>query len=366
MAQCKDGRPGVGKLVVDDIFRGDLRRTLSRDLHDLYDFYVDDETRARVGRMGRLRRWFTAGTWIVKSMLLRLSPARRVLLAAALILLLFTTVQIRTEHFRLGGGNATASFFLVLIVLLLELKDKLLAHDELQVGRAVQIALMPTENPRLAGWDIWLLTRPANEVGGDLVDYLWLQPDRRLALVVGDVVGKGLGAALLMAKLQATVRAFTGEVASLAELGARVNRILCRDGIKGRFATLLYLEVASDSGALRLLNAGHPPPILLQDGALSTLRPTALPVGAKADAKFVEQTLDVAPGGLVMLYSDGVTEARNRERDLFGDKRLAELVAGLSGVSAEEAGGRLLAAVDAFAGEAPPSDDLSLVVLRRV
>jgi sigma-B regulation protein RsbU (phosphoserine phosphatase) len=258
-------------------------------------------------------------------------------------------------------------FLVLLVVLMLELKDKVLARDELAVGRAVQLALMPCESPDIAGWDVWLYTRPANDVGGDLVDFLPLK-NGAAGLSLGDVSGKGLGAALLMAKLQATLRAYAGDTegeGALADMGARVNQVLCRDGLANRFATLLILRAEPDSGRVRFMNAGHMPPLVLSAGEVKRHPPVAPLLGVLPEARFAEQEVNLAEGDLLVAYSDGLTEAMNRSEDFFGEERLLALVPALAGLAAKEAGRRLISAVDAFIGEERPSDDFSLILLRR-
>ena len=257
-----------------------------------------------------------------------------------------------------------AGFVLVLVVLMLELKDKLLARDELEVGRAVQLALLPDRNPSVPGWDIWLYTRPANDVGGDLVDYLWITR-QRLGMALGDVSGKGLGAALLMAKLQATIRALATDFPSLEELGRRLNAIFCRDQVPGRFATMVYLELGDASGAVRILNAGHPPPVLAGKGGIRVLDPVAPPLGILGDASYTEQGLVMDPGDLLVIFSDGVTEAANAAGDMFGEDRVNELVSGVSDLAAGVAGKRIVSRVEMFVGDERLGDDLSLIVIKR-
>ena len=253
---------------------------------------------------------------------------------------------------------------LLLVILLLELKDKLLSHEEMQAGRVVQRALMPERDPELSGWEVCLYTESANEVGGDLVDYLALDASR-LGVALGDVAGKGLPAALLMAKLQATLRALAPEGDSLAKLGSRLNRILHRDGLPNRFATLVYFEIVADSGRVRMLNAGHMPPLLLRCTEVEEMPQASSALGMFLDATFVEQQVDVGIDDLLVAYSDGLTEAMNRAGQFFGEERLRGLVADLAGLSAKTASARLVVGVEAFVGDAPRHDDLSLVVLKR-
>ena len=197
-SKTKSQSPKFGKTIIDDIRHGDLKRTIPRDLKDFYEFYLDPETRAQLESMGRVRKWIRITFLLAKSLFLKLTPGRRILLVLG-VLLAISRMSESNNYSHIG-------LIILILVLALELKDKLLARDELETGRKVQIALMPERNPVIDGWDVWLFTRPANEVGGDLVDYIWLD-HQRLGITLGDVAGKGLGAALLMAKLQATLRA---------------------------------------------------------------------------------------------------------------------------------------------------------------
>ena len=357
-------RERLGHTVISDFKRGDLRSSIHRDFRELYQFYLDDPERARLASMRRLHRWFHVTFWLLKKLILRLPPARRFLLLVCLFLLVYGNFSFSTRNFQFDFHMSIVSFVLLLVILMLELKDKLLARDELEVGRAVQLALMPTRNPKLEGWDIWLFTRPANDVGGDLVDYLE-DHHGNLGLVLGDVSGKGLGAALLMAKLQSTMRALAPDCDTLSDLGEKTNIIFCRDGIPGRFATMVYMQIEPGSGTVRLLNAGHPPPILLQGEKRESPPSVALPVGIFPDAVYKEQRIEIEPGGMLIAYSDGLTEARNAKMEFYGDGLFEALLPRLEDLSPEQAGALILEEVDRFVGEERPFDDLSLILIRR-
>ena len=345
----------VGQTIMSDLQKVDLHRTLRGDLRDLYNFYLDDESRERVAGMGRVKRCIFASLWFLKGMFLKLTPARRIFLLIALIL------SVQLNH----PANTTAGMLILLLILILELKDKLLAQDELAAGRAIQFALMPDPSPTIRGWDVWLFTRPANDVGGDLVDYLRVQGDR-VGLALGDVAGKGFGAALLMARLQSTLRAIAPREESVAALGSQMNRIFCRDAIRSSFASFMYLEVQPDSGIVRILNAGHLPAIAVLKDSLTSMPLGGPALGVLPDTEYFEQQVEIGPGELLIVYSDGITEASNEEAAFFGLQRLMESLAAMRGLSAREVGERLLAKVDEFAGGAKPSDDISLLILRRL
>ena len=348
-----------------DIQRIGVWRTIDRTLVELQEFYLEAHVRERLLTMRPVRRTISVVGWLLKSLFLKLTPARRILLALSVVLMWQTTNFAR----QVGTTEISVHFpFLgiatLLLILMLELKDKLVARDELAAGRAVQQALMPNPEPIIGGWDVWLFTRSANDVGGDLVDCIPLKDDR-FGIVLGDVAGKGLPAALLMAKLQSTLRALSLDEPSLAVLGDKTNHILCRDGLPNRFATLVYLQVGAVSGAVRVLNAGHPPPLVLRGKAVEELQFGSMALGMLPEATFSEHYAELADGDVLLVFSDGLTEAMNEREDFFGDRRVRDCLLSLTGMVAKDVGTRVVAAVDEFVGDARPHDDLSLVVLRR-
>ena len=353
------------RIVIDDIQRRGVRRTVGGTFASLERFYVTEEDRKRLTELSEFRRWLRRIWWLVKGLLMKLTPARRVLLAAALVLFVFGTERFNTGRLRFEVRSAPLATTMVLVVLMLELKDKLVARNELEAGRAVQLALMPAEKPNVPGWDVWLYTRPANDVGGDLVDHLKID-ERRHFVALGDVSGKALPAALLSVKLQATLRALAPTFSDLGDLGAAVNRILQRDGLPSRFASLVYLLISEDAGRVGVLNAGHMPPLLMRNGMVETLPRGGVVLGLIEDTTYVEQTVDLKAGDSLVVYSDGVSEAMNASEDFFDDERLIAAVRQAAGLPAEATGRRVLDAVSAFVGEAAPSDDMSLIVIKRV
>ncbi len=247
---------------------------------------------------------------------------------------------------------------------MLELKDKLAARGELEAGRTVQLALMPESSPAVPGWDLWLHTEPANDVGGDLIDHLQID-DSHHGVALGDVSGKALPAALLMVKLQATLRALTPQFDRLSDLGAAINRILERDGLANGFATLVYLVLATDSGDVRVLNAGHMPPLVARGRAIDRMDYGSMALGMMPDATFSEQRVALADGDVLVVYSDGITEAMNESGDFFGDERLRAAIQATTGQPVEAIGMEILRALQTFVGDAPPHDDVSLMLLKR-
>jgi sigma-B regulation protein RsbU (phosphoserine phosphatase) len=189
--------------------------------------------------------------------------------------------------------------------------------------------------------------------------------EHRHFVALADVAGKALPAALLAVKLQATLRALAPRIEDLGNLGAELNKILCRDGLPSRFASLAYFELRPDSGRVRVLIAGHLPPYLMRHESVTPLERGSMVLGLVPEVTFSEQVLNLAVGETLVIYSDGVTEAMNESGRFFDDHRLIAALQSSKGEPAEVIGTRVLEALSAFVGEAVPNDDVSLIVLRR-
>ena len=350
--------PKIGKTILNDIRDENIPHTLIQEFKDIYQFYINHEKRKKLSEMGRVRRWIRVGWWILKSMFFKLTSVRRILFLLGIILTFAFSRDDVDRKFLIG-------VVIIIIVLMLELKDKLLARDELMVGRAVQMSLMPEENPNIPNWDVWIYSRPANEVGGDLVDYMSLGKNK-WGFALGDVAGKGLGAALLMAKLQATLRAIAPNFKSLSKLGAELNKIFCRDGIPTRFISLAFLELTAESGTVKVLNAGHMPPMLISENKITEMSHGDVALGIKAKISYKEQIIDIEKGDLLFVYSDGVTEVRSGKNEFFGESRLMNLLLKNSNFASVDIGKKVLSAVKGFIGDERPSDDLSMILLKRI
>jgi hypothetical protein len=357
---------GLGRVFFEDLRRARLKRTYTQEFKDLYYFYLDEKTRARLNSMGRLQRGFVLLGWLFKSLLTKLSPGRRVALLVACVIMVMgkTGFSVDALGFNLRHDLRPWGFVILLIVLMLELKDKLVAKDEIQIARQVQVMLFPRSHPDLPGWSVWSISRPANDVGGDLIDYIELDGFRH-AVVLGDVAGKGLGASLLSAQLQATLRALSVHAVSLDDLAGQVNETMLRDGISNRFATLFYAELQHDSGSIRYVNAGHNPALALHRDRVDRLGASSLPLGMLEGSQYEEVSLHLEPGETLLIYSDGVTEAENHDSEEFGIERLEALAPKLRDVEPETAGHMVLTEIDGFLDGLRPGDDLSMVIVRR-
>jgi sigma-B regulation protein RsbU (phosphoserine phosphatase) len=238
----------------------------------------------------------------------------------------------------------------------------------LEEARRVQQRLFPSELPRLPGWDLAAACRPARVVAGDYCDLLDLGAGR-LGLVLGDVSGKGLGPALVMAGLRALVHArLPHRTADLAGLMGELNAYLLATTPDDMFVTLFLAVLDVPTGRLRHVNAGHLPPLVLADpdGAGPMRITLGGPVlGILPEVDFEEHQAGLKPGSLLAVFSDGITEAMNRAGKMFHERRVVEALRKGWGQSAVQALAHLLEAVEQFAAGMEQADDMSVILLRR-
>ena len=359
--------PRFGKTLRNDFHQVKIKDELKSEYKDLKDYFLSDERKDRLKYMSGFKKFFIIPSWIFKSLYFKLTPFRRILLIVGLILL-FLSIRVQTDSVNNSSNDqlfTLLSGLIFLFIIALELKDKLFAKAELEEGRAIQRALMPETHPVVKGWDVWLYTNPANDVGGDLLDYLNIS-ENKIGISIGDVAGKGLSAALLMAKLQSTIRAIVPDYKSLKELGKKLNNIFCRDSLPRLFASLIYIELETNSGHIKLLNAGHLPPIIIHNAMLEKLKSTSPALGIMNEADFIEQSLKLQTNEFLIIYSDGLTEARNNAGDFFGDKRLELLLKEIPNMTSKGAGELILRNVSAFIGDAKAHDDLTIAILKKI
>jgi sigma-B regulation protein RsbU (phosphoserine phosphatase) len=243
-------------------------------------------------------------------------------------------------------------------------------EQELALAASIQEGLFPERMPMLAGYDVAAHNRPARQCGGDLYDALCLeeQGERRSCLFcVADVSGKGLPAALLMSSMQASLRALSNRVVSLVELAASINGLLYATSPSNKFVTAILLEIEPATGLGRYVNAGHNECVLLrhEGGEAELLKSTGLPLGMLPGMSYEERSFQLAPGDLLVLYSDGVTEAYDEAENEWGDDRLLEVLRPLRDETAANLVSRVFEEIDRFAGTAPQHDDITLLIVKR-
>jgi len=238
----------------------------------------------------------------------------------------------------------------------LEMQDQ-----ELERAREIQQSLLPRDIPQIPGFEVAGAWQPASIVSGDYYDVLRLG-DHRLGICIADVVGKGVSAALLMANVQAAVRAFASDAESPAQVCGKVNRLLHDNIAAGKFVTFLYGVLDSETRMFRHCNAGHPYPILLSDGSIRVLEQSGAVLGVFPDWRYEDSTVELRAGDRLLLFTDGITEACNTDGQEFDDASIAAFAKANGTLTASELNSRLLAQVSAYCG-AQFQDDATLLVI---
>ncbi len=356
----KNKNSGVWETVKRDFKESKITREVQYDLSETLDFYLTEGQKIKIKNMGWFKRLIFIPIWLLRIMFFKLTRIRRLLLAFA-IFFLFLRISIKNY----GDPNFVfLSVIILLFILILELKDKLIATNELSAGRAVQTAFMPPENPEISGWSLWLYSRPANSVGGDMVDLITID-EINYGVVLGDISGKELAAALYMVKLQSTLRALASDFTSLSNLGSKINKIFHRDSEPNRFATMIYISLKKNRGDLKILNAGHIPPILLSNGELIEMSKGSPAIGIKSNSEYREESLELKKGDYLIIYSDGVSESINSEGEFYGTDRLKYILKKNENESPKEMGENIITSINKFVGNNKFYDDLSIVILKK-
>jgi sigma-B regulation protein RsbU (phosphoserine phosphatase) len=353
--------------ISDGVAIEQLWGQLRADARDSYRFYSKEVEHAPEGE-SRWKRFWRNVRGLFWAMIMKLSPGRRVLLLIALVLLLFPIVSIQRneEEFQSDGGTPRFFAGIVLLALLaLELSDRVTLKRDLEVAREIQSWLMPSSAPSVPGVDIAFANRPANTVAGDYYD-AFFRPNGRLLIVVADVVGKSVPAALLAATLQASLRTLAALPGSLSELACQVNRYACEQSLQGRrFTTAFLAELEPATGALTYVNAGHNWPVLRRaSGAIERLEAGGLPLGITTARPYQCGATTLARGDLLLIFTDGLVEAEDDQAREFGEQRMLPVMQALQNPTAGEAIKRIMSSVDVFVGLTRQHDDITCLVLR--
>jgi len=350
----------------------DQFRIEARTSYSLYSREIDSTPKAGV-RHGR--RWLDIAKQFFWAILDKLSPARRVLLLAALAMLAFNPEfswtskgenHVVTFDLRLWGG------LLMFVLLILEIADRVVMKRDLQIAREIQMWLLPVSPPQVPGIEIAFATRPANTVAGDYYDVFprpaHTSSDQSFLVAVADVAGKSIPAALLMATFQASLKTLSATPSSLAELVSGMNKYACGNSQGGlRFVTAFLAEYEPVARTLTYINSGHNQPMLRnKSGAIQRLEAGGLPLGIKADADYQTGTVTFEAGDWLVVFTDGVVEAVNEAGADYGEQRLISVVNAGTDVPPVKMLSRIMVDLDSFAGNTPQHDDITCLLVKAV
>lgn len=303
----------------------------------------------------------------------QLSPARRVILLLALILLIFTGT------FRWGGAvvDFDLQFYgglLLLLLLVLEVADRVVMKRDLQIAREIQLWLVPNAPPQVPGIDIAFATRPANTVAGDYYDVFprslpqdEASPSPQFLFAVADVAGKSIPAALLMASFQASLKALSTTPCSLPQLVDGMNRYVCTNSQGGRrFITAFLAEFSPFTRTLKYVNAGHNAPLVLRtSGGIERLECGGLPLGVQESAVYECGEATLQPGDWLAIFTDGLVEAANERNEEYGEERVVTVLKAGTSETPTRLLSKLMVDLDIFVGNnLPLADDVTCMLVK--
>jgi sigma-B regulation protein RsbU (phosphoserine phosphatase) len=346
--------------------------TEARTSYRLYSRDVAAKTPEGLTKRGHRLHVIKEFFWAV---LEKLSPARRVLLLVALILLALPRGSFSPN--RAGGPDYSVGFdfsfwagLLLFLLLMLEIADRVVMKRDLQIAREIQTWLLPGAPPQIPGIAIAYATRPANTVAGDYYD-VFPRPgktneENRVVFAVADVAGKSIPAAMLMATFQASLKTLSTAHVALPELVANMNRYACSNSQGGlRFTTAFLAEYDAARRVFYYINAGHNNPILRRaDGSIERLDVGGLPLGIQPEAKYESASVALAPGDWLIIFTDGLVEAENARQEEYGETRLLSTISAAAATTPGDMLKRLMAELDLFVGMTPQHDDVTCLLVK--
>ncbi len=348
-----------------------------KDAHSSYRLYSQEVDRTRIEGVSRSNHFFRVLTQFFWAIIEKLTPARRVLLLIALVLLFLPggESEFNTKSYHITISSLDFHFYgglLMFVLLILEVADRVVMKRDLQIAKEIQAWLLPSEPPIVPGLEIAFATRPANTVAGDYYDVFARCPSApessTFLFAVADVAGKSVPAAMLMATFQASLKTLSTTPGPLPELVARMNRYACSNSQRGRrFTTAFIAEYEPSLRRLTYVNAGHNNPMLRrQSGEIERLEAGGMPLGVMEDASYESGERVLERGDWLAIFTDGVIEAENLQQQEYGEARLITMLH--AGVSAPPSMllNSILADLDRFVGNAPQHDDVTCVLMRAV
>src|SRR5215472_11809004 len=368
-----------------DLKAEDLQRLFTRDTREAYRFFTRHLDPDSLKGLPWHKRALAHTRAVFFAFTMKLSPARRMVFGAALVMALvglinlfrgiglvrlievpfFGGVGFPGPIFVRGTWSLLLAFVLMNLLVLLEVADRLSLKNDLEIARDIQQAMLPSGRYSGAGFETVGFSRPANTVGGDFFDILPLE-DGRVVVTVGDVAGKGSPAALLMALLLAMLRTLVDEKLEPAELVTRLNVQVSRHAPGSRFITLFYAVYDPASGVLTFVNAGHTQPLLIRnDGRVERLTEGGIALGMFAQSKYQTGTTTIQPNELVAIYSDGITEAEDPSGRPFDEAGLENTLKSNRAQEISEVGSSVVRAVEHYTADTRLADDLTILLLRR-
>jgi len=361
--------------VTEGMRLNELWKQFRADARSSYQLYSREVDSTRTPGIGKGKHFLNVAGQFFWAIILKLTPARRVLLLIALVLVFFpsgeATWQTSSGEVKIVAfDNHFWGGLLMLVLVILEVGDRVVMKRDLQIAKEIQAWLLPANPPQVPGLEIAFTTRPANTVAGDYYDVFSRpassSPEGAFLIAIADVAGKSVPAAMLMATFQASLKTLASIAGSLTELAGRMNAYACTNSQNGRrFTTTFLAEYDPASRNLIYVNAGHNAPILRrQAGAIERLQAGGIPLGIQENVAYESRTVTLQSGDWLVIFTDGVIEAENDRNEEYGEARLLTMLHANAAVTPTVLLNIIMLDLDRFVGNAPQHDDVTLMLLR--
>jgi len=359
----------IHEIFTRDLTHQDFDKMLSEDVRGMYEFYARS-MKSVEGEHNKIKRGFKFIWHLFVAFLLKLTPARRIVYAIALVFILIALSEDRI-------ASAFYSFLILNILLAMELADKLITKDELGIARDIQLSLQPSSEVTIPGYELAAHSDVAKQVGGDYYDILTL-PDRSTLVVIGDVSGKGISSALYVVKMQTALQLFATETSDPRELLLRLNSHVYGQLKRSYFLSLFLVKIHAN-GQLEFCRAGHPPALLYRskEDSVSWLKPNGIAVGMAPSTNGEQSTSDfgsslevqsihIDKNDVLFLFTDGVSESVDQWGKEFGTDRISSLIKSSANEPMVSVRDRIVVELSLHRKGAELRDDTTFVLLKRI
>ncbi|MFA3782365.1 PP2C family protein-serine/threonine phosphatase [Melioribacteraceae bacterium 4301-Me] len=349
-------------LYTSDLSYYEIERLIKQEAAEVYEFFKKDIPKPE-GNESKAKKSIIFIRSLFNAFIMKLSPARRIFYLIALLIFLIGFSQN-------GHPYVLLAFIILNALLAFELADKLTVKNELEIARKIQLELIPKHPIKINKYEIASIYKPAKEVGGDYFDVVDCSENRSF-IVLGDISGKGMAAALYMVKVQAILHLLLSNFKGLKELLISIKKYFSKNLRKEYFLTLIAACINKD-GSIDIVRAGHPLPLYYKNKAKKLEEINVFGIGIGLNDKGIfertlsETTIQPEKDDIVIFYTDGITETMNYRKEIFGEKNLQKIIVDNSQNSANEIKNIIINSVDSFRKGTNQSDDLTLVVLKAV
>lgn len=349
----------IYNLYTSDLTSDEFEKLVTKDVPGLYKFYARDMKKPDQSQ-DKFKRWLLFVRNFIVALLRKLTPLRRLLFSIAIFIYAAGFITDNPQWY-------STSIVILAFLVILEVADKIIAKDEISIAREVQDSMIPKSAPNYEGYDIDCYCETATDVGGDFIDFV--NREDRLLITVGDISGKGMGAALHMVHVRAIIRYVADIISEPVDIMKTLNRDIIKNFKKGLFLTAVLAEI--DKGKIKLCRGGHPPIMYYKksENRCEELKPAGSALGMMNEELFNKtiQSIDIEPqsGDVIFIYTDGIFEAMNSNKDEYGLAKVKEVLGANAYKDVGDIKRILVDSVNNFRGMNEVNDDITFAIIKK-